>query len=77
MLTVKHIEKNGYESLTPAKVVTFTPAKSAHPDANNPHDEVIAFGVPMPVSDGCNRYGNGMIYVMNEAGSTVARYNLD
>ena len=77
MLTVKHIEKNGYESMTPAATVTFTSASIAHPGDPNAKDEVIAFGVPMPVSDGCNRYGSGTVYVMNDHGSTVAKYHLD
>jgi hypothetical protein len=77
MLTIKHVEESGHQSVTSAASVTFTPANLTHPDDQNGHDEVIAFGVPMPISDGCNRYRNGTVYVMNDHGSTVANYNLD
>jgi hypothetical protein len=77
MLTVKHVERSGHEGITSAASVHFTPAKLAHPDDASARDGVIAFGVPMPVSDDCNRYAGGTVYVMNERGSTVAKYELD
>lgn len=38
--------------------------------------EFIAYGVPEPHAAGYNRYNSGLIFVMNEAGATVARYDL-
>jgi len=70
-LTVKHIESNGFESIVQSTHVNFIPG-----DTQNP-TELIAFGVAQPVSDGCNRYRNGIVYVMNEAGATVAKYEID
>jgi hypothetical protein len=75
MLTVKHVERSGHEGVTTAESVIFDPATGA--DNEWPHGQVVAFGVPRPVSDGCNRYGNGLVYVMNDGGSTVAKYDLD
>lgn len=75
MLTVKHVEKSGYESINLAEVVTFDPAVGSNNEW--PKGQVVAFGVKQPMSDGYNRYGNGIVYVMNDQGSTVAKYNLD
>ncbi len=75
-LTVRHIEKSGREGLTMATTVEFVPGSKSVKDADG-RDHVIAYGVPAPVSDGCNRYGDGTIYVMNEAGRTIAKYDLD
>lgn len=75
MLTVKHVERSGHESVTVAATVIFDPATGQ--DKEYPNGQVVAFGVPMPVSDGCNRYSGGIIYVMNDHGSTVAKYDLN
>ena len=80
MLTVKHVEESGRESITTAKVVTFEPPDGDDDDSKLkkafPRGKVIAFGVPQPVSDGYNQYGDGVVYVMNEAGATVSKYIL-
>ena len=82
-LTVKHVEANGYESVIQATNVAFIPKELSHPDATDPRAEVIAYGVPVApgmqagFEDGVRRYSNGMIYVMNEAGATVSKYDLD
>lgn len=69
MLTVKHVEKSGYESICQASSVSF-----------NFEDRLfIAQGVgSASVSgDDFNRYsGSGTIYVMNENGKTVGNYVL-
>lgn len=69
-LTVRHLEPSGHESITQAVSVSFQPL------GDNQDLQLIAFGVPNPVSDGCNRYASGTVYVMNEAGATVAKYDL-
>jgi hypothetical protein len=81
LLTIKHVEKSGYESIQQAHSVSFTPAKLAHPDKVDPKDELIAFGCTgkggAVDSDGVCRYGDGTVYVMNDAGSTVGKYHLN
>lgn len=74
MLTVKHIENDGHESITSAESVVFDPAVGQGNEW--PRGQVIAFGVPQPTSDGCNRYGSGVVYIMNSTGSTVGKYDL-
>lgn len=69
MLTIKHREDSGYETVTTAESTSFIPK------TNDTRAELIAFGVPNPISDGCNRYCDGVVYVMNERGSTVATYS--
>lgn len=80
-LTVKHVEANGYEGVIQATHVSFIPKELCHADDTNPRAEVIAYGVPaLPggaFQDGVGRFTNGMIYVMNEAGATVSKYDLD
>jgi hypothetical protein len=75
MFTVKHVERDGHEGVVQADSVIFDPAVGENNEY--PKGQVVAFGVPQPTSDGCNRYGNGVVYVMNDRGSTVAKYNLD
>lgn len=74
-LTVKHVEKSGREGLALATSVEFVPANCGNSDRQ--HDQVIAYGVADPVSDGCTRYADGVVYVMNENGATVAKYHLN
>lgn len=74
-MAVRHIEKSGYESVVLATSVGFDPAIGQHKEY--PNGQVVAFGVPNPVSDGCNRYSTGKIFVMNEAGATIAQWDLD
>lgn len=78
MLTVKHIEDSGHETLTPATRVTFTPSScNMDGDTEHPHGDFRMFGVPDPhYIDGSTRYTKGRIYVMNAAGKTVAHYDL-
>jgi hypothetical protein len=81
LLTIKHIEKSGHQSLQQAHCVSFTPRGAAHPDDKNPRDEFIAFGCTATGGavdeHGVCRYGAGTVYVMNDAGATVAKYHLD
>lgn len=69
--SVKLIEKNGYESLRQCTSVSFVPGD------NSERAQVVIYGDPEPVSDNCTRYANGKIFVMNEFGATVAKYDLD
>lgn len=81
MLTLKHIETSGHESIQQARSVDFTPARASHPDDTSPHDQLIAFGCTAiggaVDADGVCRYGDGIVYVMNDHGSTVAQYYLN
>jgi hypothetical protein len=70
MLTVKHVETDGHES-----VVSATNVDSFEKNGKT-RALVRVFGVShFPA--GVGEYQNGVIYVMNENGKTVAKYNLD
>lgn len=73
-LTVKHIEENGHESIMQAISISFDPST----DVMGP--SLTAYGVPLRPGEtdegGCAHYAGGVVYVMNEAGSTVGRYVL-
>ena len=73
MFTIKHVEKNGHESIRQAKMVcrdsidaSLTPL-DGQPFQQNVYAEVD--GEPL-----C--YGSGDIFVMNDSGKTVAVYHL-
>lgn len=69
-LTIKHRENNGHESVIQARSVTYddwTQTKNAR---------VTAYGCPNEYPDGVNQYENGTVFVMNESGATVAKYDL-
>jgi hypothetical protein len=71
MLTVRHIAPNGFEMIVQCEQVSFTP-EGYIDDANRARPEVFIEkkGETMiPISD-------GEIYVMNDAGKTVASYHL-
>lgn len=74
-LTVKHIEE-GHESICQALSVEYEEVISASPGAPS-GPQVNAYGVPNGLDGTINRYGSGVVYVMNEAGATVGRYDLD
>jgi hypothetical protein len=72
MLTIKHVEELGHESIQAARSVSYDPAGGG---------TLIAFGCEpnggAVDADGVCRYGDGRVYVMNENGATVGTYNLD
>lgn len=74
-LTVKHIEENAYESITQAINTNYDPGSADRLPC------FTAYGVPLRPGSadegGYASYNSGIIYVMNEAGATVARYDLD
>lgn len=73
MLTIKHIEKSGHESVQQARDVAFQPGDK---DAEM---KLTAFGCTAhggAVDDsGVCLYATGRIFVMNDAGATVASYD--
>lgn len=75
MLTIKHVEKNGREYLQQAHEISF------HPGGTNEETRVEAFGCTgiggAVDADGHCKYADGIVYVMNDAGATVAKYVLD
>ena len=81
MLTIKHVERSGHESIIQAHSVSYKP-KGHAPGGDTPAESATleAFGCTGdggPVSDGWCCYGNGKVFVMNDAGSTVGNYDLD
>jgi hypothetical protein len=78
MLTLRHVEASGHESVRAAVEVGYQPKNAngaAVPKA------LFAYGCPGPDSGaqhgGVVEYGNGRVFVMNDAGETVALYDLD
>src|SRR5579859_6500448 len=74
-LTVKHVEE-GRETIRQATHVEYI----EYPDDHQREPDgpmLIAYGVPDALDGTINRYGSGIVYVMNEAGATVGRYDLE
>lgn len=68
MLTVKHINDHGFEQVFPATLVATRGADALFPYVN----VVECFGAP----EGAQTLKGGTVYVMNDAGKTVAKYDL-
>jgi hypothetical protein len=73
MLTIKHIARTGHERTASADDVYFDPATGEN--GEYPKGQVVAYG--MPRSDAVSHFSDGIVYVMNDNGSTVAKYNLN
>lgn len=70
MMTIKHIDLSGKEFVYPTTHINFVPGDRNGTTTTSPivwrYDE-----------EGCaHEIDNGTVYVMNEHGRTVARYNL-
>lgn len=81
MLTVKHLHCCGQQSVFEATSVEFIPTVSDPPTSDSPtRDVVIACGRKFPGAapgDGpAHTITSGRVYVMNEAGKTIANYDL-
>lgn len=76
MLTVKHIERSGYESVISALSVSKYP-KATKEAACDSSGMVVAFGVINGLNGNCTKFADGKIYIMNENGKTIANYDLD
>lgn len=71
MFSVRHVRKDGTESLHEAVLVEKEPAVTAGPE---PHDVRVYLVKP----DKSGVYiSSGKVFVMNDAGSTVASYDFD
>lgn len=75
MLTIKHISPGGMEWLIPALNVSYDPLHFAQSDVPEPRGYVW-YTDPETHEMGSHRIDQGTVYVMNENGSTVARYFL-
>lgn len=74
MLTLKHREKSGRENIQMAHSVSLTPNG---PDGTGGKLEAYGctgIGGAVDVHGYC-QYADGKVYVMNDAGSTVAKYD--
>jgi len=65
MLTVKLVEAGGHEQIREAKNVWTSPEDDGAVRIEEPDGSSVAFGG-----------GDGTLYVMNEAGHTIARYHM-
>lgn len=71
MLTVRHVEQNGYEAVREVREVWLDPP--AHSDDKPSKYDLHAQpdGAEPPL-----HFASGTVFVMNSAGKTVARYDL-
>lgn len=79
MFTIKHLSPHGNESLYEARIVSFLPAPTAagldQPVNTATHQlGTLAFNEYDKI--GLSELRDGSVYVMNENGSTVAKYDL-
>lgn len=72
MLTIKHVESQGHETIHQARTVSYQP-KDANGALGTPE---IVFGFDSPGMDGGLQFGDGTVYVMNDNGKTIATYRL-
>jgi hypothetical protein len=75
MLTVKHIRFDGAEEIGTTSRVLFYPSDTMRmfPDAPNPHLQGM---VTLVSPNGTTDIHGGIVYVMNESGKTVSKYDL-
>lgn len=73
MLTVKHIRFDGAETIDHAERVIFYPDDEAQV-ADSPHLSGVVTAVGA-ISGGVD-WHSGVVYVMNDNGSTIAKYDL-
>ena len=71
MYSIRHVEKNGYESISPARSVSLDPASKE----NRNRPALLAYDEKGECHDA--GFGDGIVYVMNENGKTIGVYNLD
>jgi hypothetical protein len=78
MLTIKHVDRSGHESIRMAHSVAYNPDGMEGHEPRKPIVEAYGCtGDGGPVSDGWCCYADGKVYVMNDAGSTVGNYDLN
>jgi hypothetical protein len=78
LLTIKHVGRSGREGIQQAHSVSFRPFKREE-GADIPAilEAWGCTGIGGPVdANGYCKYGDGHVYVMNDAGSTVGSYAL-
>lgn len=81
MFTVKHVETTGHETIYPATRVAFQPRKrpdgrTCDPREDASDDIAACVFIDNPKGDTVPLGSFGVFYVMNEAGRTVAKYDL-
>jgi len=77
MLTVKHMEVSGHENIYPAARVSYQPRHQRKAETMGEPDTVAAcVFIDTPKGDTIPLGSFGTFYVMNEAGKTVAKYDL-
>jgi hypothetical protein len=76
MLTVKHIRFDGAETIDHAERAIFYPNADAPEQRNSPCPHWGGCITVVPPSGSHFDWRSGVVYVMNEAGSTVGKYDL-
>ena len=72
MLSINHVEAGGFESIRQARGTSFDPGYGV---SSSGERQLVAYGVDG--TEGHETFGNGIVYVMNENGKTVRKYDLD
>ena len=80
MLTVKYVSPDGDETVFPVLTVCFTPRKIGEslvtPNADVAPNAGVTFDRPKDSGPGLMQVSSGCVYVMNENGKTVSKYDL-
>lgn len=80
MLTVKHIEVTGHENIHPATRVSYQPrmerGRAVEPGVDGSEVSAHCVFIDTPKGDTIALGSFGSVYVMNDAGKTVAKYEL-
>lgn len=76
MLTVKHIEDTGHENIYPAARVSYQPRQVLESVNVGPNTLAPCVFIDTPKGDTVPLGSFGVFYVMNEAGKTIAKYDM-
>ncbi len=74
MFTVRHYSPDGYETLYEATEVGFAPAHLRQQTQTEPAGDFLWY--QLPTTKEIKSLERGMVYVMNETGATVSKYEL-
>lgn len=75
MLTIKHVEEDGFEGVRQCKSMSFFPP--GHSGGSKDKCVVMLHETEGGDPDGIVQFASGTVYAMNSEGATVARYDLN
>lgn len=74
MLTIRHIEPNGYETIYSCHSLWREPSPN---QVKTEHPHYHQGAMVADIGDDQRRFSSGQLFVMNENGKTVAKYEWD